>query len=237
MRFRLTAAVLIGFVVVICALIFFGPIRLWPPNPAIYPVAGIDVSHHQGPIEWRAVAASGVRFAFIKATEGRDFLDPRFEFNWRAARQQGLPRGAYHFFTFCSPGLDQAANFLRVAPPEEGALAPVADVEFGGNCSSYGDLERVREELMIFLTEVEGAWGRKPILYLTARSRRELIDDRFGEFPLWLRNIWGRMREDGRTAWTLWQYTDDGQVPGIDGPVDKNVLHPEVSVVSLQVVR
>jgi GH25 family lysozyme M1 (1,4-beta-N-acetylmuramidase) len=45
------------------------------------------------------------------------------------------------------------------------------------------------------------------------------------------------MRDDEGTAWTLWQYTDVGQVPGIDGPVDKNVLHPEVSVVSLQIIR
>src|SRR5262245_12494312 len=77
------------------------------PDLARFPVHGIDVSHHQGAIDWAQVKASGQTFAFIKATEGADFRDKRFSENWRQARAEGLVTGAYHYFTFCSPGVAQ----------------------------------------------------------------------------------------------------------------------------------
>jgi len=210
-------------------------IRGGPPDPERYTIGGIDVSHHQGSIDWHAVAGSDVRFAYIKATEGRDFLDADFEFNWREARERGIARGAYHYFTFCSSGLEQARHFLRVVPPEPGALVPVADIEFGGNCSSYGHLEEVRQELAIFLDEVERAWRRKPILYLTLRSKLQIADARFDGYPVWFRNVFWRLPNDIASQWVIWQYADDGRVPGIRGPVDRNVLHPDISVSALRV--
>lgn len=236
MPFRLRAVTGIVFVVSFVLLVaFVALIRRDGPNPKLYPVTGIDVSHHQGEIEWEAVAASGVEFVFIKATEGSDFSDPRFEFNWRQAKTAGIPRGAYHFFTFCSPGLDQARHFLTVVPPEPAALIPVADVEFSGNCTSYDDLEEVRGELAIFLAEIERAWGRKPMLYLTLRSNFEIADERFDAYPVWFRNVFWSLPNDLSSLWIVWQHADDGSVPGILGPVDQNVLHPDVSVASLQV--
>jgi lysozyme len=234
-RFRTTASVVIAVALALLLILLLGLIRRNDPSPEFYPVTGIDISHHQGPIDWEAVAASGIDFAFMKATEGRDFSDPRFEFNWQQAREAGVARGAYHFFTFCSPGLDQARHFLSVVPPEAAALLPAADVEFAGNCSGYGDLEQVRRELEIFLAEVERGWGRKPILYLTFRSKVQIADARFDEYPVWLRNVFWRLPNDAAGFWTLWQYSDDGEVPGVVGPVDRNVLHPDVSVESLRV--
>ena len=58
---------------------------------------GIDVSAHQRAIDWQAVAADGIEFAYVKATEGGDFTDRRFADNWAAADAAGLDRGAYHF--------------------------------------------------------------------------------------------------------------------------------------------
>jgi lysozyme len=216
---------------------FAALVRRSDPTPDVYPVAGIDVSHHQGAIDWKAVAESDVAFVFMKATEGRDFSDPRFEFNWQQAKEVGLARGAYHFFTFCTPGLAQAKHFLRAVPPEVGALTPVVDVEFGGNCASYGDLEEIRKELQAFLLEVGRSWGRKPILYLTFRSKIQIADARFDEYPVWLRNIFWQLPNDASSLWTIWQYADDGEVVGIEGPVDRNVLHPKVSLASLRVAR
>ena len=178
-----------------------GHVRFNAPSPTRFPHQGIDVSHHQGRIDWPAVAASGTAFAYIKATEGRDFRDRRFEENWREAAAAGIPRGAYHFFTFCSPGLEQARHFLAVVPPEPEALIPVADVEFGGNCTSYEDLETVRRELLVFLEAVEAAWGRKPMLYLTVRSMVQIADDRFDAYPVWFRNIFWRLPDDAASLW------------------------------------
>src|SRR5687768_1484289 len=78
-----------------------GYVRLNYPSDERYPIRGIDVSHHQGAVDWKKVEAAGIDFAYIKATEGRDHRDPRFDANWRAA-EGALARGAYHFFTFCT---------------------------------------------------------------------------------------------------------------------------------------
>lgn len=91
---------------------------------------GIDVSHHQGDIDWQRVAADDVAFAIIKATEGGDHIDDAFATNLSEARAAGLVVGAYHFFTFCRPGADQAKNFLAVVPRGEPMLPPVVDIEF-----------------------------------------------------------------------------------------------------------
>jgi hypothetical protein len=74
------------------------------PETAEYPVQGIDVSHHQGQIDWQAVGDSGIQFAYIKATEAEDYRDPQFSTNWREAQNSGIARDAYHYFTFGAPG-------------------------------------------------------------------------------------------------------------------------------------
>lgn len=236
MQFRLGVIVGVLFAIaLVIALLWFSLIRREGPDPVLYPVRGIDVSHHQGEIAWDEVASSGIEFAFIKATEGRDFSDPRFVYNWQQAGEEGVARGAYHFFTFCSPGLDQARHFLSVVPPEPGSLVPVADVEFGGNCTSYEDLETIRRELKIFLVEVERAWGRRPMLYLTVRSMFQIADARFDEYPVWFRNIFWRLPNDGSPLWVVWQHADNGRVEGIVGDVDQNVLHSEIFLQSLRI--
>eukprot|EP01030_Chromulinospumella_sphaerica_P019884 gene19884-19787_t len=96
--------------------------RRWEPDPGRYPVRGIDVSHHQGTIDWTAVAADDVAFAYLKASEGGDHRDRTFAANWQAARAAGLKVGAYHFFTFCRPGADQARNFLAAVPAQRDSL-------------------------------------------------------------------------------------------------------------------
>ncbi len=71
----------------------------WPGRgPASYPVHGIDISRWQGVVDWPAARANGVGFAYLKATEGGDTLDPLFRTNWAAAARAGVPRGAYHYF-------------------------------------------------------------------------------------------------------------------------------------------
>src|SRR5437016_13909496 len=93
------------------ALYYGGRLGFNHPSLSRYPVRGIDVSHHQGPIDWDAVASDGVTFAYIKASEGGDYQDRRFKENWLGARHAGVLAGAYHFFTFCKDGAAQAENF------------------------------------------------------------------------------------------------------------------------------
>jgi lysozyme len=192
------------------------------PSVERFPIRGIDVSHHQGGIDWAMVKASGQAFAFIKATEGIDFRDTRFGENWAQARAQGLLTGAYHFFTFCSPGLAQAENFLAVAPREARTLPLAVDVEFTGNCQGWTNIDEIRQELLIFEEHVRAHVGYAPLLYTTEDVRLELVPADLHAHGYWVRSLWGQPSDEIR--WHFWQYSDTGNVPGVSGEVDLNVF-------------
>lgn len=198
------------------------------PNLAVaarFPVHGIDVSHHQGAIDWPAVGRERVAFAFLKASEGADLRDPRFAENWAGAGGTGIPRGAYHFFTFCAPGGPQAENFLAALGGAIGELPPVADVEFTGNCRRWESIERIRAELGIFLSRVEEATGRRPLLYLTRTSHARIVAGHFRDHGLWVRHVFGVPSQRRYGRWLFWQFSHDGRVAGIEKRVDLNVFH------------
>jgi lysozyme len=180
------------------------------------------VSHHQGAIDWPALPAQGVDFAWIKATEGGDHRDARFEANWAGAGDAGILRGAYHFFTLCRPGAEQAMNFMNSVPADPNALPPAVDLEFGGNCTARPPRAALLAEINAFLELVETRTGKRAILYLT----REFDEAyRIGEAldrPLWLRSLVLEPRF-GRRSWTVWQASSFHRLRGIDGPVDWNV--------------
>jgi len=200
---------------------FAGVWRFNHPSRAEFPIQGIDASHHQGEIDWRAVAKDGQRFAYLKATEGGDFKDPSFPRNWKEAKAAGLAVGAYHFFTFCKPGRLQARNFVAAVPADPGALPPVIDFEFVGNCGERPPKEAVLKELSDFTAVVTAAYGKPPVLYVTRASYARYLAGRTAGYPLWMRDVF---RRPGR-GWTFWQYADNARVSGVAGPVDRNAFH------------
>lgn len=197
------------------------------PNLDRFPVHGIDVSHHQGAIDWARVKASGQTFVFLKATEGADFRDTRFVENWRGARAEGLVTGAYHFFTFCSPGVAQAENFLAVAPRDEPVLPLAVDVEFTGNCLGWESVPQIQTELVAFVEHVRARDGSAPLLYTTEDVRLELVPLELQQHSYWMRSLWGE--PSAKIDWHFWQYSDTGSVPGIRGQVDLNVFAGELA--------
>lgn len=200
------------------------------PSLEDFPIQGIDVSHHQGEIDWRKVAAlPNVRFAIIKATEGGDFRDRRFAENWRQAKDAGLVRGAYHFFTFCRPGRDQARNVIATVPREEGTLPTAVDIEFHGNCDKVPTVDELAGELNAFMDGIRGTFPQKPIFYVTQDFRDRYLkgnEPLFPEHYLWLRSISREPEQEGCKEWSIWQFADNGILDGIEGPVDLNVLCP-----------
>lgn len=210
------------------ALFEAGIIRFNYPSRDRFPIQGIDVSRHQGTIDWQAVAATKlVQFAYIKATEGGDFQDAAFAENWRKSKQAGIARGAYHFFTFCRPGKDQAQNFLATVPVEANTLPIAIDLEFGGNCGTRPSPKALIAELNDFLSEVRKTYPKTPIFYVTSEFYDRYIKLNLRQFPahrLWLRNIFHEPSQQRCALWTLWQYAHRGRVEGIAGPVDLNVF-------------
>ena len=107
-RFFIALGALCLLSTLFAALVLRGVVKLNTPSRADFPIWGVDVSHYQGEIDWEALAAQGVRFAFIKATEGSGHVDERFFANARGAAAAGIPAGGYHFFSFESAGETQA---------------------------------------------------------------------------------------------------------------------------------
>ncbi|MCG6857159.1 MAG: glycoside hydrolase family 25 protein [Salaquimonas sp.] len=205
-----------------------GLIRFNTPSSDRFPVQGIDVSHHQGEIDWPKVARSGYAgFAYIKATEGGDFKDARFQKNWKESRQAGIATGAYHFFTFCRPGKDQARNFLETVPGDPANLPFAVDLEFGGNCDAIPSVANLAAELRDFVTEVQSVHHQKPVFYVTGEFYRHYMEGNPGMFPshhLWLRNIFHEPSQKRCEKWQFWQFSHRGRIGGIEGPVDLNVF-------------
>ena len=107
------------------ALLFFGVIHFNHPELTGKTVRGVDVSAYQGEIDWDILASQGIDFAYIKATEGSGYVDPQFAANWEHAASTGLRIGAYHFFSFETPGATQAENFCNTVTASDGMLPPV----------------------------------------------------------------------------------------------------------------
>lgn len=208
----------------------FGMLRFNNPSLSRYPIQGIDVSHHQGDIDWKTVAAQpNVRFAIMKATEGGDHKDSRFAENWQRAGDAGVVRGAYHFFTFCRPGKDQAQNVLATVPKMPGTLPIAVDLEFVGNCNKVPTLEEMATEVNAFFTELKATFPEKPIFYVTQEFYDQYLkgnEARFPEHYLWLRSVFKEPTQEGCSRWSIWQFADNGTVNGILGAVDLNALCP-----------
>lgn len=184
-------------------------------------VNGVDVSHHQGAIDWRALARDDVHFAYIKASEGGDFVDPRFGENWDAALAAGLYVGGYHFFTLCRPGEDQALHFaatLKADGPR--VMPPAVDLEHMGPCRKGPAISDVEGEVRAFLAAMERLYGVRPILYTTQEFHDAYLTGLQNE-RFWLRSLFRKpgFRQDD---WIIWQHHNRGTKRGVRGPIDLN---------------
>ncbi|MES2666567.1 MAG: GH25 family lysozyme [Pseudomonadota bacterium] len=197
-------------------------------SPTRYPVHGIDVSRYQTSIDWRTARANGVNFAFIKALEGVENVDPMFREHWNAAGRAGVPRGAYHFFYHCAPAAQQARAFIRTVPRSATALPPVLDMEwtpFSPTCTTRRDGATIRAEARIFLDIVGAHYGKRPVIYTSVDFFRDNDLGQIRGVDFWLRAVAKHPSDlyPGQT-WTFWQYTSTGIVPGVPGKADINVF-------------
>jgi lysozyme len=200
------------------------------PKPHDYPVHGIDVSRFQGDIDWNAVASSGVKFAWIKATEGGDRADARFQANWSGAKSAGVAHGAYHFVYWCRSPMEEMAFFEQNAPVEDDALPPVLDVEAtptSPTCHRRLTRESAAADMKVMLDEMERHYGKRPIIYTTVDFYEAILSGgAFSDYPIWVRSTkYHPAVKYGSRAWAFWQYQSDGQTPGINGAVDRDVFY------------
>lgn len=193
--------------------------------PLEYNIYGIDISRHQGRINWDKVkkgrpGEAPISFVYMKATEGSDFTDTTFGNNFSNAQKHGFIRGAYHYFGTASKGLAQAEMFIKTVKLQKGDLPPMVDVE-----EKAKDMKKYIQELKIFINRIEEHYGVKPIVYTYKKYKeKHLQDSFFDKYPLWLAHYYvNSLKTDDK--WIIWQCSDIGNVAGIPNDVDINIFN------------
>ncbi len=201
--------------------------------PDTYKVFGIDVSHHSEISDWQAIKNAGVRFAYMKATEGKTFKDDEFEDNWAGAAKAGIIHGAYHVFNFCRDADGQFDNLRSMVPIDPNAMPVAVDLEWynGGpsipSQKACTDLPKIRAQLQRLLGKITEYYGKPPIIYVHQSGVVPLLAGKFDNYALWLQN-WEKDASAGpalagHNPWTIWQFSGYGRLPGIEN-VDLNAF-------------
>lgn len=192
---------------------------------------GIDISRYQGTVDWDKVKAAGVKFVFVKATEGKTFVDPMFATNWRQLKEKGVPRGAYHFYRTDVSLQSQIDNFCNtVGSLQAGDLPPVLDVEVESQWTHLSVKQRV-DLVNGWMRGVEQKLGVKPIIYLSTSFATGVLggDATLAHYLLWVAHYTAMPNPKVPAPWsveTIWQKSENGTIDGIkDAHVDIDYFH------------
>jgi GH25 family lysozyme M1 (1,4-beta-N-acetylmuramidase) len=194
-------------------------------TPDVTQTPGLDVSGYQGNVDWSSVAANGAKFAYVKATEGTDYINPYFAQQYDGSYDAGLIRGSYHFaHPDESTGAAQADYFIAHGGGWSGdgrTLPGALDIEWnpsGDACYGLSTSAMV-SWVLSFSNEYHAKEGVWPVIY-TATSWWSECTGNLGDFsstnPLWLANYNGSAGTMPY-AWgfqTFWQFADSGTFPG-----------------------
>ncbi len=183
---------------------------------------GIDVSHHQGTINWDEVAeGTPISYVYLKATEGASMVDNTYEHNLEEARRVGLSVGSYHFYRPNISWEKQYENMTSVVKMENQDLVPIIDIEHRGSVSA----ETFISDLRAFIEKVTEFYGKKPLLYTYHNFYNRYLQGEFTDYHFMI----ARYRSDSPTLndgkdYIMWQYTSTGSIPGIRGNVDRSKI-------------
>lgn len=182
------------------------------------PYDGIDISSHQGDIDWDKVSQDkNIRFVYIKATEGASYRSPHYSRNITLAKSHGILVGSYHYLRTTSTMRAQFNNFLQVATVSSQDLIPMIDVEELGSWSR----KQIIDSVKVFAALITQRYGVKPMIYSTMAFYNRNLAPHFNKYPLYI----GRYSATQPSiAWngyyTIWQFSETGIIPGIDAYVD-----------------
>ncbi|MCQ2202055.1 MAG: glycoside hydrolase family 25 protein [Bacteroidales bacterium] len=205
------------------------------PSGEVY---GIDVSHFQENIRWDKVGKIGyhpltsrlsknkgtsykeIKFAIAKATEGSNgkYDDEYYEKNYQAIRKSGMKLGAYHVLTPGGKFEEQARQFIKKCKLQKGDIRPILDVE--ADISLKGD--DLKKAVKMWIEIVEKYYGCKPIIYTSTVLYNKAFDnEEFGGYDFWIAQYYNPVLA---VKAAIWQFTSRGEIDGINGKVDLNVL-------------
>lgn len=189
-----------------------------PPHPFIS--HGIDVSHHQGDIDWTTFieALDTIHpFVYCKATEGIEHVDTKFKKNRQELLELGVRHGAYHFFQPDMDPIAQAEHFLSHYNFQQDDLPPALDYEI--------ERENKEEQLiniLAWLKYVESKTGKRPIIYTSYNLYWKWLNNVLPDHQFWVANYSNKSYRFQQENIIHWQYSEKGSLQGIEGYVDLN---------------
>jgi lysozyme len=203
------------------------------PHPGVakarqMPIQGMDVARYQGAIDYGRARAAGIRFVYMKSTEGNDYVDPNFASNWARAESAGMAHGAYHFMTWCSLAAAQAKWFVKNVPADADALPPVLDLEWNhdSSCRTKFSKADMLEKIHVMLDAMERHTGKVPVIYTDVSFNQDVLSGEHFDNPFWVRSTAAEPPERyGNRHWMFWQWTQTGVLNGVAGEVDRNVFY------------
>lgn len=192
-----------------------------PPyvDRSLYPVMGIDVSSHNGTVDYQALKTDSVEFVWIKASEGANFKDKNFYVNYQGAGEAGIKRGAYHFFRFDKDGVEQALNLLDVVGDRKLEMGVAIDIESSGNPEGIND--NLVKDRLATMVDYLNLRGLAPTLYCNKKDYYRYLEDSFPGHYLW---ICALSEDQIASEWVFWQFSHKGSLGGVKGPIDINVF-------------
>lgn len=187
---------------------------------------GIDVSHHQGFIDWPRVVRDrpDIQFVYVKITEGATYVDSRAANNFSEASSVGFPVGGYHFFRMTSGAQEQYEQFTKFLDRSMHVgmhvyrhyLIPMVDVE----TADGHPVQELQDSLQVMLDLLEEHYGKKPVIYGTMRSYNTLLAPDFNDYPLYIGRYGVNEPEIIDGDYTIWQFSEKGHIDGIPKCVD-----------------
>lgn len=185
-------------------------------------IHGIDLSHYQGGVFWEAIGDnSRMAYVYLKATEGGDNIDSKYEENIRLAKAYGVKVGSYHFFRPKKALAEQLRNFRSQCRPDEQELIPMIDVETTGGLNN----EDFCDSLLTFLQLVAHEYRVRPLVYTGMSFYNKHLQGKLDNYRLMIARYSSDepKLDDGRDIFA-WQYTAKGRINGVNGYIDKSRL-------------
>ena len=189
-----------------------------------YVIRGIDISHHNGTLDWAALKSEGIMFAYMKSTEGTSHKDKKYSENYISSKQADIKVGTYHFYTFGLDGIEQAQHFIRNSKVGKTDLIPAIDVEHS-SINRYSKDKSYRKKVIAELMKMENEmfdyYGVRPMIYTNKDCYKLYIENNFSDNLIWMSDLLHEPHPKD-CNWVIWQFSHTGNINGISGDIDLN---------------
>lgn len=217
-KFRLWRYAAIVLALALGAFVLWRVILGWAPARDDYPVQGIVADARHGMLDWPMLAATGVDFAYILATDGSKNRDPRFATNMAGAREAGVRFGPMHRYDLCRLASDQATLFITTVPRTDTALPAAVEFGFSEKCASKPDRALVLSEVATFLSQIEAHLGKPAILKVSQEFEDQYKLSSSIDRTVWLEKNW-LLPDYAARPWVMWTANPSRHIDGVDEPV------------------